>query len=243
MPSHRQLLALMPLTAAAWLALVSYPVGYGFLRAAVLSLALLFVVQIVVAVWPWVKVRRVLLGILAASTVFLALPGRKHIFKDELLDAYLQGLRSFEGTPYVWGGENRYGIDCSGLVRRAWAEALLKQGIRHLDSGLLRTAFGIWWHDLSARALRDETRRLTMRTFESPSINATDHTRLTPGDLAATQDGVHIMTYLGEWRWIEADPGAKQVIKVQAPTTQNTWFTTPVVFLRWKQLSSDQPRP
>ncbi|MBI3986575.1 MAG: C40 family peptidase [Lentisphaerae bacterium] len=30
----------------------------------------------------------------------------------------VQCLRRYEGTLYVWGGENRRGIDCSGLVRK-----------------------------------------------------------------------------------------------------------------------------
>jgi cell wall-associated NlpC family hydrolase len=29
----------------------------------------------------------------------------------------VQEAKSWLGTPYVWGGESRYGVDCSGLVK------------------------------------------------------------------------------------------------------------------------------
>jgi len=41
------------------------------------------------------------------------------------------------------------------------------------------------------------------------------------------------MAYLGNRRWIEADPDAHKVIEVVLPT-DNPWFKTPVVFVRWK---------
>ena len=55
------------------------------------------------------------------------------------------------------------------------------------------------------------------------------------GDLAVTADGVHVLAYLGDRTWIEADPTAHEVVEVTLPTS-NAWFHVPVVFVRWRYL-------
>ncbi|MES2597000.1 MAG: NlpC/P60 family protein [Verrucomicrobiota bacterium] len=235
--SRRALLLLIPITIAAWAALVWYPIGSRPTRMAMVTLSLLILIQALAAVWPWRWMRVLFLAVLGLVTGFLLLPGKKEISRLELGQAYLEELRSFEGVPYVWGGENVRGIDCSGLVRRTWADTLLVHGIRHLDPALVRTAAYIWWHDLSARALRDQECGLTRRGLEARSVNELDPSLLSPGDLVATQDGVHIMAYLGKALWIEADPGADRVIVEQAPSSRNPWFVTPVVLLQWRELA------
>lgn len=52
-----------------------------------------------------------------------------------------------------------------------------------------------------------------------------------------TADGLHVMAYLGNQTWIEADPDAHKVIEVVLPT-DNPWFKTPVVFVRWRCLGA-----
>jgi DNA-binding beta-propeller fold protein YncE len=93
----------------------------------------------------------------------------------------------------------------------------------------------LWWNDCSAKAFRDGWAGLTQERFRTDGIQAADHARLGPGDLAVTADGVHILAYLGDHTWIEADPGAHKVIEVSLPTG-NPWFRFPVVFVRWKWL-------
>jgi hypothetical protein len=79
---------------------------------------------------------------------------------------------------------------------------------------------------------------LTAQLFKSPSIDELDHAKLLPGDLAVTRDGVHVMAYLGDQRWIEADPAEGRVITVQAPAKDNLWFRMPVTIVRWTVLAS-----
>jgi cell wall-associated NlpC family hydrolase len=139
----------------------------------------------------------------------------------------------------VWGGENRLGIDCSGLVRQGLIQANLQQGITTLNPDLVRQGMAMWWFDLSALALRDGERGWTQRLFRSASINAIDRQQLLPGDLAATVDGQHILAYIGRDRWIEADPGYHKVMIEMVPDSDNLWFRVPVYVLRWHQLDRE----
>jgi cell wall-associated NlpC family hydrolase len=145
-------------------------------------------------------------------------------------------LRGYEGTRYVWGGENRLGIDCSGLVRKALVNANVSEGVRSLNPSALRTAISLWWNDCSARALGEGHRELTQHLFDASSINQLDFAKLQSGDLAVTDDGVHVLAYLGEGNWIEADPDMRRVLVLSVPST-NTWFDTPVRLMRWRQFA------
>ena len=60
--------------------------------------------------------------------------------------------------------------------------------------------------------------------------------------MAVTQPGVHVLTYVGEDRWIEADPDAYKVIHVKVPARESTWFVAPMRIMRWRVLS-DESRP
>jgi hypothetical protein len=101
----------------------------------------------------------------------------------------------------------------------------------------------LWWHDSSAMALRDGYRGWTAELFRGDTVTGADASRLRAGDLAVTADGVHVMAYLGSQTWIEADPDAHKVIEVVLPT-DNQWFKTPAVFVRWKWLGgSGIPEP
>ena len=163
------------------------------------------------------------------------IPGRAYD-ASKLRISYVASLGIYEGTTYVWGGENRLGIDCSGLVRKGLIVADYRQGIFTLNPALLREGFSLWWHDCSAQALGEEYRHGTRLLFDAPGINELDHSRILPGDIAVTRDGVHTLAYVGNQTWIEADPTVHRVIKVQVPT-KNAWFEQPVNILRWSQLA------
>ena len=83
----------------------------------------------------------------------------------------------------------------------------------------------------------EEYRGLTKRLFNAPDLKSLDHDRILPGDFAVTSDGVHVMAYLGNETWIEADPGKLKVIKIHAPATTNGWFRRPVNIMRWSCLN------
>ena len=166
---------------------------------------------------------------------FFICPGRDYDRK-QLRDAYVDALRSYEGTKYIWGGENWLGIDCSGLVRAGLMKANFQSGLRTLNPGLIRFALSLWWHDASAEALGQEYRQLTKHLLAATSLNELDQDKVNPGDIAVTLSGVHVMAYLGDRQWIEADPGIGKVVIVQVPERTNPWFQETFKILRWREL-------
>jgi len=146
--------------------------------------------------------------------------------------AYVKALRSYEGVPYLWGGESRMGIDCSGLVRRGLIDAAFSEGWRTQDLGLLRTGLALWWYDTSAKAMGEGYQGRTHLLGLADSLNDADYGLLLPGDLAVTEDGRHVLTFLGDKTWIEAEPRAGRVILQTAPSN-DLWFTTHMRLMRW----------
>jgi hypothetical protein len=70
----------------------------------------------------------------------------------------------------------------------------------------------------------------------APQINLLDHATFQPGDLAVTDSGIHVLAYLGDQTWIEADPGVEKVILAKSPSQDNAWLSSPVKIVRWKLL-------
>lgn len=214
---------------------LAYPVGLGILRVfLVVAVPLLWCGAIVLT-----RRRRALaVGIAAAGVLvggFAVLPGRT-VDHDRLRCVYVNELRRCEGVRYVWGGENRFGIDCSGLVRRALIHAHVRLAVSTLNPTALRCALDLWWHDCTARALGEQYRGYTTERFHVPSANAAGEVGLLPGDIGVTADGVHVLAYVGDRKWIQADPGAGEVVILRAPH-ENRWMNQPLHIMRWSMLA------
>jgi hypothetical protein len=222
-----------------WLTVTIWPVAYGVTR---LAQCILFAALFAGALVLWWRLRWVrwsLLGLAVAAVALFCAPGRRADARA-LKSRYVRELHRFEGTRYVWGGENRLGIDCSGLARRALLHSLWKEGLKTVNPALMRKAAELWWRDASARALASEYREQTQRIGEFDRITAINVSHLSPGDLAVTSDGVHVLVYLGEGEWSEADPDERKVLilKTAAEAVKtDSWFNVPVTLVRWGVLS------
>jgi hypothetical protein len=221
--------------------LLFYPVAVGIVRLFLVAAVPLLLLGTSGMLWRQKRLRLLPVGALAALILLLVAPGRTPD-RERLRGRYLECLRQYEGVRYLWGGESGFGIDCSGLVRRGLMRASLLEGLRTVNPELCRGAFDMWWHDCSARSLRDEYRGWTRRLLSAPGINRIEADRIVGGDIAVTSDGVHVLVYLGGGEWMEADPGLGKVIRVQAPATGNPWFETAVQILRWRRLEPPDKR-
>lgn len=230
-------------TLGAWIGVVASQVGplhSKLLNAAFLGCLAAGWCGLLALAWPrkgWC--RALLIAPILLAIPFL-LPGRE-IDAAELREDYVRRLGKLEGTKYYWGGEGAGGIDCSGLPRRAYRDALFVHGIKRLNGRALRVYLEQWWHDASARALSEGYRAYTRSLALKGAIREMDYGDLLPGDLAVTTSGLHVLVYMGQDRWIQADPGSDGVVLLNGRKDDNGWFRTSVTAHRWTLLDSAAP--
>jgi hypothetical protein len=233
--SQRRIITIWVALWVLWLVLLIQPENRGTLRLGVLVLFFGQLLGGLALFWNRKPLRIGFIALVVLSLLPLALPSRA-VESASLRKAYIDSLKPYDGTTYIWGGENRVGIDCSGLVRRGFICAALKQGLRGFNGSLVRKAFSLWWYDASAEAMRDEYRGESVVLFEAPDLNSLDHSKLLPGDFAVTRNGVHTLVYIGDDKWMQADPGRGRAQYEEVPVHDSGWFSTPMVLLRWRLL-------
>jgi len=216
-------------------ALALWPYHDGTLRyglplalAATWTAALLFC-------WKWKLRRNLLLVLPFLAALPFCLPA-KPINPGKLRDRYIAAMGRMEGTPYLWGGESRRGVDCSGLPRLALRDALLEEAWQNANGTAFREWACQWWFDTSAKALGANYRNFTRPLGSRGKLSDLDTKNLSRGDLAVTADGRHVMVYYGNGKWIQADPMTFKVTIAPADPQKNPWFASMASMHRWTLL-------
>ena len=177
--------------------------------------------------------RIVLIAVTALAALLLVFNDSRSPDSDALRRRFVEQLEEYDGVRYIYGGENHRGVDCSGLVRAAMIRALADRGFASLDSGLLRSAFTLWWRDTNAIQLGKSANGLTLSIGDGSPMPMRAAQGLRPGDLAVTTSGSHVLAYLGEQRWIEADPDVARVQIVDLNTSRIADQEVLLVTWRW----------
>lgn len=226
-----------PVSLTVLVLLLLFPVRTTLFRLAIIAFVLLTWGSLLLLVWPKRGLRLSALLVSLGALVFLALPGRP-IDQPLLRETYLRRLRSYDDTRYVYGGENVLGIDCSGLVRAAMTEALAIVGVRGVNPRALRSSLQLWWRDSNAIDLGTMRSGLTMPVDDGNYRKLSEHETISPGDLAVTESGSHVLAYLGSDVWIEAEPAVGGTHIFDLAGKFSYLADERVRFVRWKLLAN-----
>jgi len=218
---------------AVFVGLALYPINSITIRLPMVALAFTWWANVVALVWPRRRWRWAVAGLPLAVGLVLLLPGRV-VDTADLRARMVTALKRYDGVTYVWGGENTFGIDCSGLVRRARMDAEWSYAFVHLDAGAIRRALSLWWFDQSALAMGQLDRGTTVQLGDVANLATCPQDRYLPGDFAIL-GGVHVVAALGEGTWIEADPSAEKVL-ILPPGSDNSWLKQKATLVRWTVL-------
>jgi hypothetical protein len=201
-----------------------------------LSVACVLAALIAVTAFVWDRrsAKIAYLVVLGLVALFILFPVPQHTSARALSQSYCSALRGYRGVKFIWGGECRRGIDCSGLARRAFIDACVGTGLRNLDPALLRLAFAVWSRDASAGMIGRGYYSMTFPVTEGLSINQLHGRVLQPGDMAVVRDH-HVLIYLGDSAWIQPEITTRRVLEMKAPN-HDQWFTPPAKFVRWVAL-------
>ncbi len=177
----------------------------------------------------------ILLALPVVLTIYLVIPVRVSDHQA-LRSAYLEELEKLDGTRYVWGGESKLGVDCSGLPRLALRQAHCRRFFSTGNPGHARAWLNSWWFDSSADALANDYRGFTWPVDVEGTLQDIDPKTINPGDLAITENGVHLLVFLGDGKWIQADPGPNKVLIQDPKVDSSGWFKMKSTIHRWREL-------
>lgn len=213
-----------------------FPISIGLTRLGIVVGFILLLCGGSYLFWRTIYLRILFLLITMVILTIIFVPGHNENPK-QLQNEYVQSLLEYENVRYIWGGENKIGIDCSGLVREGFINANIKIGVKTLNPKLIKRAFFIWWYDCSADALGKSYKQMTKLVFKSQSMDELDYNNIMQGDIIVPEKGFHTFAYIGNNTWIEANPDKGKTVTISSEKRSKEWKNIPIKVLRWSELS------
>lgn len=215
--------------------LMLFPVVYDLIRLGIIA-GLISVWAIgLYLFWKNRAARILFVGVLLVVLLAAVCPGRE-ADKGLMRKTYVQSLLSYENVEYIWGGETRVGIDCSGLIREAYVDANFKVGLTTLNPGLIRKAVIVWGRDCGANAIGNGYGGRTKLIKNVESLDKLRESDMTPGDMVVAKEGFHILAYIGEGILIEASPNAGKVRQISIADKAKEWKGIPIKLVHWSDM-------
>lgn len=210
-----------------------HPVDNTLARLALLACLGLVLAGGILWIWSRKACRWAALLIVAVFGTLVLVPVGPVPDASRLRTHFVKRLEENLGKPFVWGAENRRAMDCSGLIRYSMRGAMRTELLATGNPRLLHLLVKAWWLDRAARDFLWPWNGLAAPVLKAATTPAVDLGQLVPGDVAVTGYGSHILAYLGDNRWIQADPERGRVVVDTAPVAQG-WYKFPVEALRLK---------
>ena len=140
---HKTAITLWAFLWLIWIALIILPESRGLFRLRFILLTAHQLIAGLILFWKYPRIRYIFIAYTTAILITLLLPGRSPN-PDQLRTQYIQAFQTYEGITYSWGGENRFGIDCSGLVRKGFISGNITQGLKTLNGTQIRHGLSLW---------------------------------------------------------------------------------------------------
>ncbi|HAN09867.1 MAG TPA: hypothetical protein DCP90_04555 [Clostridiales bacterium] len=178
--------------------------------------------------------------IIATVFIFVTYYGsNKVIVSDELIRlSYIENLKNYENTNYMSGGENRIGIDSSGLIRRPMIDTFIEMGFKTKNMQYIRMALSIWMDDYAISDIYNNYKGMYIDILKFCSICEITDKNIKSGDILIYDNYSQVYIYLGNNEWIEVNPHDKKTIIVSAIPALSIMREISGKVVRWKVLES-----
>jgi hypothetical protein len=192
---QKLLIVVLVLAAVEMVVLLLTPIRNQLIRLGIIESILLQIAIITYFTWGVKSIGKCLLGGFIVLIIFLVSTAK--LYPPDA-DKYVAALKRYEHVPYVWGGETKKGIDCSGLIRMALFDV-------YLSDYKWGAALHIFFFDAAAKDLGRKYKNILTYKRSYPSIKEIPLAELKKGSIVVASD-IHTFAYIGENQWIQASP-------------------------------------